>query len=125
MINNDRPLSPHLSIYRWPITMVTSIFHRATGLALSFGLIVLTLWLFDVAMGENWYAYFLDIMNSIIGRIFLISISLAFFYHLSNGIRHLVWDSGRGFKKSTADASARLVLMLSLIMTSLFWLFRL
>jgi succinate dehydrogenase / fumarate reductase cytochrome b subunit len=105
--------------------MITSIFHRATGLALSFGLIVLTLWLFDVAMGENWYVYFLSIMNSIIGRIFLIGISLAFFYHLSNGIRHLVWDSGRGFKKSTADASAWLVLMFSLIMTSLFWWLRL
>ena len=125
MSNNDRPLSPHLSIYRWPITMITSILHRATGLALTFGFIVLTIWLFDVAMGKKWYDYFFTFMSSIFGRLFLIGISLAFFYHLSNGIRHLVWDSGRGFKKSTADASAWLVLSLSLILTSLFWWARL
>ena len=125
MSNNDRPLSPHLSIYRWPITMITSILHRATGLALTFGFIVLTIWLFEVAMGKNWYDYFFTFMSSILGRLFLIGISLAFFYHLSNGIRHLVWDSGRGFKKSTADASAWLVLSLSVILTSLFWWARL
>jgi succinate dehydrogenase / fumarate reductase cytochrome b subunit len=125
MRNNDRPLSPHLSIYRWPITMITSILHRATGLALSFAFILLTLWLFDVAMGEKWYGYFFTFMNSFLGRLFLVGISLAFFYHLSNGIRHLVWDSGRGFKKSTADASAWFVLAVTLILTSLFWWARL
>ena len=125
MSNNGRPLSPHLSIYRWPITMTTSILHRATGVALSIGFIVLAAWLFGVAMGAELYAVFLSYMNSIIGRALLIGWSFAFFFHLSNGVRHLVWDSGRGFEKSTANASAWFVLILAVILTALFWWIRL
>ncbi|MDG2107490.1 MAG: succinate dehydrogenase, cytochrome b556 subunit [Woeseiaceae bacterium] len=121
MINNDRPLSPHLSIYRWPITMTTSILHRATGLVLSVGFIVLTGWIFIASIGANFYVGFLEIMSSALGRVLLVGWSFAFFFHLSNGIRHLVWDSGRGFEKSTADASAWFVLVLTVILTTLFW----
>jgi succinate dehydrogenase / fumarate reductase cytochrome b subunit len=121
MINNDRPLSPHLSIYRWPITMTTSILHRATGLVLSVGFIVLTGWIFIASIGANFYVGFLEIMGSALGRVLLVGWSFAFFFHLSNGIRHLVWDSGRGFEKSTADASAWFVLVLTVILTTLFW----
>ncbi len=125
MSNNGRPLSPHLSIYRWPITMTTSILHRATGVVLSIGFIVLAAWLFGVAMGAELYAAFLSYMNSIIGRALLIGWSFAFFFHLSNGVRHLVWDSGRGFEKSTANASAWFVLILAVTLTALFWWIRL
>ncbi|MDE0789371.1 MAG: succinate dehydrogenase, cytochrome b556 subunit [Woeseiaceae bacterium] len=125
MSNNGRPLSPHLSIYRWPITMTTSILHRVTGIALSIGSIVLAAWLFGVAMGAESYAIFLSYMDSILGRVLLIGWSFAFFFHLSNGVRHLVWDSGRGFEKSTANASAWFVLILAVILTALFWWIRL
>jgi succinate dehydrogenase / fumarate reductase cytochrome b subunit len=121
MSNSERPLSPHLSIYRWPITMVLSILHRASGIAMSAGLIVLVAWLFDAASGPDAYAVFLAIMDTAIGRLALIAWSLAFFYHLSNGIRHLVWDTGRGFEKVDANRSSWLVLLATIALTALFW----
>ncbi len=121
MKNHDRPLSPHLSIYRWPVTMVTSILHRATGIAMAAGFIVLVAWLFDAAAGPEVYAVFLGAASSLIGKLLLIGWSWAFFYHLCNGIRHLVWDSGRGFEKPQATASAWFVIIGSLVLTAAFW----
>jgi succinate dehydrogenase / fumarate reductase cytochrome b subunit len=122
MSNNGRPLSPHISIYRWPITMTTSILHRATGIAMSVGFIVLAGWLFDAAMGAETYAGFMNCMDSPIGYLLLIGWSFAFFFHLSNGVRHFVWDSGRGFEKSTVNASSWFVLILAVVLTALFWM---
>ncbi len=122
MTNNDRPLSPHLSIYRWPITMASSILHRATGLAMAVGFIVLVAWLFDAASGPDVYAVFLGAMDSVVGRVLLVGWSFAFFYHLSNGIRHLVWDTGRGLEKGQATTSAWFVIVLSIVLTAAFWL---
>ena len=121
MTNHDRPLSPHLSVYRWPVTMVTSILHRASGIAMAAGFIVLVAWLFGAASGPEVYAVFLGAANTLIGKLFLIGWSWAFFYHLSNGIRHLVWDSGRGFEKSQATASSWIVIIGSLVLTAAFW----
>jgi len=121
MTNHDRPLSPHLSIYRWPITMATSILHRATGVAMAAGFIVLVGWLFAAASGPDIYEKFLDAMDSIVGFILLIGWSFAFFYHLANGIRHLVWDTGRGLEKGQATASAWFVIVLSVVLTAAFW----
>jgi succinate dehydrogenase / fumarate reductase cytochrome b subunit len=121
MSNNGRPLSPHLSIYRWPITMTMSILHRATGVAMSVGFIVLAGWLFDAAMGAETYAAMLAYFDTLVGKLLLIGWSFSFFFHLSNGIRHLIWDSGRGFEKSTASASAWIVLLLAIILTALYW----
>ena len=121
MSNSDRPLSPHISIYRWPVTMVSSILHRATGIAMSVGLVVLVAWLFDAASGPEDYAVFATAMSSPIGTLFLVGWSLAFFYHLSNGIRHLVWDMGYGFEKTQANASAWFVLVLTIVLTAIFW----
>ena len=121
MSNNGRPLSPHLSIYRWPITMTMSILHRATGVAMSVGFIVLVGWLFDAAMGAETYAAMLSYLDTMVGRLLLMGWSFAFFFHLSNGVRHLVWDSGRGFEKTTANASAWFVLLLAIVLTALFW----
>jgi len=121
MSNHGRPLSPHISIYRWPITMVLSILHRATGLALSFGFIVLVAWLFDAASGPETYAVFLDYIDTLIGKLLLIGWSFAFFYHLSNGARHLVWDTGRGLEKEQATMSAWLVLAAAVVLTTIFW----
>ena len=121
MSNHGRPLSPHISIYRWPITMVLSILHRATGIAMSLGLIVLVAWLFDAASGPESYAVFQSVMGSLIGKLLLIAWSFAFFYHLSNGVRHLVWDTGRGMEKDEANRSSWVVLVGTLVLTAVFW----
>ena len=121
MSNNGRPLSPHLSIYRWPVTMTTSILHRATGVAMSVGFIVLCGWLLDAALGAETYDAMMTYVGSPIGKLLLIGWSFAFFFHLSNGVRHLVWDFGRGFEKSTSRASAWFVLILATVLTAAFW----
>lgn len=121
MSNPDRPLSPHISIYRWPITMALSILHRATGVAMSVGLLVLAAWLINAASGPDQYLRFQAVMSTLLGRLLLVGWSLAFFYHLSNGIRHLVWDSGRGFEKSQANRSSVIVLVSAVVLTGLFW----
>ena len=122
MSKSDRPLSPHLSIYRWPITMTLSILHRATGVAMSLGFVVLVVWLFDAASGEESYAIFVEAMGSTIGGLMLIGWSFAFFFHLSNGVRHLFWDTGRGFEKQQANASAWVVLVAATVLTAGFWM---
>ncbi len=121
MTNNDRPLSPHLSIYRWPVTMVSSILHRATGVGLAVGFVVFVGWLFDAASGPAAYAGFVDAMGSAVGIALLIAWSWAFFYHFANGIRHLVWDAGRGLEKEQATASAWFVIVVSVVLTAVFW----
>ena len=121
MNNHDRPLSPHLSIYRWPVTMATSILHRATGIGLAAGFVVLVGWLFDAASGPDVYAKFIATMDTAVGRLLLIGWSYAFFYHLSNGIRHLVWDTGRGLEKGQATRSAWAVIVISIALTAAFW----
>ena len=121
MSNNGRPLSPHLSIYRWPITMTLSILHRVTGLGLSVGFVVWAAWLFGAASGIEAYTGFIAMMGTVVGKVLLVGWSFAFFFHLSNGIRHLVWDIGRGFEIGQANASAWFVLLASVVMTGLFW----
>ena len=121
MSNHDRPLSPHLSIYRWPITMALSILHRITGVALSLGFAVLVAWLFGAATGPEAYAVFLSAMDSVIGMLLLIGWSFAFFYHLANGARHLLWDTGRGLDKSEVNLSSWFVLITAVALTTVFW----
>ncbi len=122
MSNPSRPLSPHLSIYRWPITMALSILHRASGIANAVGLIVLATWLISAAEGPDAYLGFTQLMSSPIGLLLLVGWSLSFFYHLSNGIRHLVWDTGRGLEKRSATMSAWAVLVIAVVLTAGFWL---
>lgn len=122
MSNTERPLSPHLSVYRWPITMTLSILHRLTGVALTVGLIVLAAWLSTAAGGPVEYERFAALMSTQIGRLVLIGWSFAFFYHLANGIRHLVWDIGRGFEIHQANASGWFVLIASIVATAAFWM---
>lgn len=121
MSNTERPLSPHISIYRWPITMVLSILHRGTGLAMAVGFVLLAAWLASAAAGTVAYQQFMALFSSAFGRLLLIAWSFAFFYHLGNGIRHLVWDSGRGFEKIQATRSAWFVLAAAFVATAVFW----
>ena len=85
------------------------------------GFIVLVAWLFDAASGPEVYAKFMGAMDSTIGCVLLVGWSYAFFYHLSNGIRHLVWDTGRGLEKGQASASAWFVIVASIVLTAVFW----
>ena len=122
MNDSGRPLSPHLSVYRWPITMTLSILHRVTGAGLSVGLLVLAIWLISAASGRNAYDQVNGLLQSGVGRLLLIVFSVAFFFHLCNGIRHLFWDAGRGFEKSQANASSWFVVVTTIILTLAFWL---
>jgi len=101
--------------------MVLSILHRMTGVALSLGFIVLVAWLFDAAAGPQSYAVFMSAMDSVVGKLLLVGWSFAFFFHLSNGARHLLWDTGRGLEKRQATLSAWLVLTMSVALTAVFW----
>lgn len=101
--------------------MALSILHRATGIALSVGFIALVAWLFGAAAGPEAYAVFQSAMGSFVGKLLLIGWSFAFFYHLCNGVRHLVWDTGRGFEISQANRSSWIVLISAALMSAVFW----
>jgi len=122
MSKEERPLSPHLTIYRWPITMTLSILHRITGVALAVGLIAFVFWLEAIAYEAVSYDLFNEIMRSVIGKIALLGWLFSFFFHLSNGIRHLIWDTGRLFEKRQADLSAWLVLVAAVVLTACYWI---
>ncbi|MFQ3334370.1 MAG: succinate dehydrogenase / fumarate reductase cytochrome b subunit [Woeseiaceae bacterium] len=124
MATRPRPLSPHLTIYRWPITMILSIMHRATGVVLSIGMLVFIAWIATVAFNESGYDFLLLILKSWLGQVTLFLWSFAFFLHFCNGIRHLYWDTGRGFNKDKVELSARLVLLGTTLLTSIFWLIK-
>jgi succinate dehydrogenase / fumarate reductase cytochrome b subunit len=121
MSNTERPLSPHLSIYRWPITMLLSILHRITGIVLALGLLTLVYWLVAVASGEPAYERAMVLLSSLPGKLMLMAWSFAFFLHLGNGLRHLVWDTGHGLEKSQANASAWMVLLFAFAATAVYW----
>ncbi len=111
-----RPLSPHLSIYCWPVTMTVSILHRATGIALSAGAVFLAWWLIAAASGPEAYAVFAAAAAHPIGEIVLLGFLWSLAFHLLNGIRHLFWDVGYGFKVSTAKLTAALVVLGSVLL---------
>ena len=102
----ERPLSPHLQIYRPQITSVLSIAHRLTGVALTLGTLLLTWWLVSAAYGPNAFADAQAFVGSWVGQVLLWAFTFALFYHLGNGIRHLAWDFGWGFELSELRASA-------------------
>lgn len=109
------PLSPHLTIYRWPITMAASIVHRATGLLLAIGTLFLAWWLIAAASGPDAYDAFIGFLGSSFGRLILFGVVWSLAFHLLNGIRHLAWDLGYGYALSTARISAAVVFGLSLL----------
>ena len=115
-----RPLSPHLGIYRWGITNSLSILHRATGLALSLGLVILAVWLISVASGPDAFASVMAVFGSGWFKLPLAGLAFCFFYHLANGVRHLVWDTGRGFSHAAIRSGGIAVVVFALIATAVY-----
>lgn len=116
-----RPLSPYVTIWRWHITMATSILHRATGVALYGGALILAGWAFTLAAGGGAYAAYMGLMGSFIGRLILFGITLSAFYHLANGVRHLVWDTGHALDVKSADRSAVAVIAFAVAASAVVW----
>ncbi len=118
---SSRPLSPHLQIYRWPVTMGTSILHRITGVGLAFGTLLLAWWLVAASLGPEAYAVFERAAFGWFGRLILFGFSLALIFHAFNGVRHLFWDAGFGFKVASANMSGIVVYALTLVATLVIW----
>lgn len=122
MASRERPLSPHLQVYRPQITSVLSILHRITGAALAAGTLLLVYWLVAIAGGPDTYDAAQSVIGSIIGRTLLFGWSWALFYHLANGIRHLFWDAGKGFDLTTVTISGWAAVILSFALTLAAWI---
>jgi succinate dehydrogenase / fumarate reductase cytochrome b subunit len=120
--NLSRPLSPHVSIYRWQITNTLSILHRLTGVALSVGSGLIAAWLWAAAYNGAYFDRWQSFFQSNVGSVMLAGWSFCFFYHLANGIRHLFWDIGRGFELKQVRISGMFVVLFSIIATAWFWL---
>ena len=116
-----RPLSPHLQIYRPQLTSVLSILHRVTGSAAVVGSLLLCGWIMAASMGEQKYNDYTALLGTPVGILLLIGFSWAVFYHLCNGIRHLVWDTGQGLELKQAYASGWAVVIASFVLTGLCW----
>lgn len=116
-----RPLSPHLQIYRWQLTSVLSILHRASGISLAGGAVLLVWWLAAAASGPEAYAVFSAAIGSIAGRVLLFGWTLSFFYHLANGIRHLWWDTGHGLELPQVYRSGWAVVIFTILASLAAW----
>ena len=118
----QRPLSPHLQVYRPQLTSMMSITHRATGVALTTGTLVLAAWLVAVARGGETYALAAAVVTHPLGQFVLFGYSAALIYHALNGIRHLAWDLGRGLSIPEVYRSGHIVLFLTFLLTACLWL---
>ncbi|AHX12731.1 succinate dehydrogenase [Dyella jiangningensis] len=121
MADTQRPLSPHMGIYKWQVQMVTSILHRATGIALSVGTLLVLWGVFSLASGEDSYNQFKTCIGSPIGLVLLFGWTWSLFYHLCNGIRHLLQDGGMGYAIPQFVRSSWLSIIVSIVLTVLVW----
>ena len=122
MSSDQRPLSPHLQVYRPQITSVLSILHRLTGVALAAGIVVLVWWISAAASSAAYFATVQSIIGSWYGLVLLFGWTFALFYHLCNGVRHLFWDAGRGFELPQVYASGWAVVAASIALTVIAWI---
>ena len=114
-------MSPHLTVWRWHITMATSILHRATGVALYVGALIAAAWAMSLAGGPESYATFMALMGSLLGNLVMFGLTVAILYHLANGVRHLVWDLGHGLDVKAASSSSLTVLTFTAVATVVVW----
>ena len=123
MNDSKNPLSPNLQIYRWHISSLLSITHRISGIINLLALVLIFFWLLGLSFGESNYELFLLIINSFFGKFILIGFTWSMSFHILSGIRHLAWDLGYGFEIKTANISGIIVIICSLVLTIIFWLF--
>ena len=123
MKNNNKPLSPHLQIYKPQITSILSISHRFTGVILFFSSFLICLWLFSMAFNDHLYNLINIFFLGIVGKIILFFITFSFSYHFLNGIRHLFWDLGYGYKIKNIYLSGVFIVLLSLVINIYLWFF--
>ena len=116
-----RPLSPHVQVWRWHITMFCSIAHRATGVALYGGALILAVWAVSLASGPESYAAFRWVMGSIPGKLVLFGLTVSIFYHLACGVRHLVWDVGLALDPKTSDMTGAAAIAFGLVAAVAVW----
>ena len=120
---SQRPLSPHLGVYKFMYTMSLSILHRLTGCVATVGFLVFVWWLMALASGPDSYASTMQTLSSPIAKLLLVGFTFSFIYHFCNGIRHLVWDTGRGLERAQARRSGTVVVIAALLLTALvLWL---
>lgn len=117
-----RPLSPHLQIYKIQITSLLSILHRGTGIFLYLGTFLWAFWFVSLSEGRESYQYMQSLLLHPIGLLFLLAWTFSFFYHLSNGIRHLLWDMGVGYTLSTVRITGWIVVLNSIFLTCVLWI---
>lgn len=122
MSTGNRPLSPHLQVYKLPQAAILSITHRICGVGLTAGLLLLTYWLTAAAYGPEAYATATALLSSFIGRLILFGFTLALAYHTCNGVRHLFWDAGKGLEKEQLVKSATTTIAASVVLTILIWI---
>jgi succinate dehydrogenase / fumarate reductase cytochrome b subunit len=118
-MNSPRPLSPHLGVYKFMYTMSLSILHRMTGIAAAVGFLALVWWLMALATGPDAYARAMHCLGSPLAKLLLVGFTFSFVYHFCNGVRHLVWDTGRGLERAQARRSGALVIIAALLGTGL------
>jgi succinate dehydrogenase / fumarate reductase cytochrome b subunit len=116
---NSRPLSPHLGVYKFMYTMTLSILHRLTGVAASVGFLLFTWWLMALASGSAAYASAMRALSTPLVKLLLVGFAFSFVYHFCNGIRHLVWDTGRALERAQARRGGLIVVVAALALTAL------
>lgn len=114
---NQRPLSPHLGVYKFMYTMSLSILHRLTGCVATVGFLAFAGWLMALASGPAEYAAAMSLLGSPLAKLVLVGFTFSFVYHFCNGIRHLVWDTGRGLERAQARRSGAVVISVALVLT--------
>ena len=114
-------MSPHLQVWRWHVTMLTSILHRVTGVGLYLGALIVAAWAISLASGPEAYGTFKAVLGSPIGKFVMFGMTLSLFYHLANGVRHLMWDLGKGLDVKSANASAYTVFGFTIAATIAVW----
>ena len=114
-------MSPHLQVWRWHVTMLTSILHRVTGVGLYLAGLIVAVWAIALAGGADTYSLFLVVMASWFGKLIFAGMSLSLFFHLGNGVRHIIWDFGHGLSKEDASASSFAVLGFAITATVAVW----
>ncbi len=123
-MNDSRPLSPHLSIHKKVLTSIFSITHRITGIGLSVGSLLISMWYLLLSLGPNYFSYFEMVSKNILFKFILVIWTIGIFYHLFNGCRKLYWSFGIGMDLITVYRSGYIVLVLTLISTAIVWFFR-